>query len=190
MTEAIDAFWTWWLAGVRERAAQAFSTGDRDTAEAIGADLAERIAAIDEELSFATAPGERTDWLLTVSAEEEPDMLREVADAWLAAAPDDDPLFEYDAWRRPLPDAHSTVIALGDRRIDAARATVLVEGADLTLWHPEFAGLPDRSQGQATLMLLDAVLGERLMETRVGGIGWTAIVADGAVPLTAVPGLL
>ena len=188
MTDPIGEFWTWWAAGAREQAAEAFASGDLAAVEVVGDGLSDRIAAIDQDLSFATGPGERAPWLLTVSAEEEPDLLREVADAWLAAAQGSDPLFEYDAWRRPLPDAHTTVIAIGDRRIDATRSMVLVEGSDLTLWHPEFAGLPDRSQGQATLMLLDAVLGERLMETRVGGIGWTEALPDGAVPLTAVPG--
>ena len=38
--------------------------------------------------------------------------------------------------------------------------------------HPEFASLPDEAQGRITFLFLDALLGEEVVESRVGDVAW------------------
>ena len=190
---AIADFWSWWSAEGHARATVMFDDGGASgdltgLAEEIG-DRVQRIA----DLAFETGAGRGARHDLVVSAGGDPD-LRDVADRWLAAAPAADDAFEYASWRQPSVDAAGLRIQYGPHDVALADATVahLAEGTTLhvRVSHPRFASMPDEVQAQVTFLFLDAVLGERLVEERIGEISCTAeAVADG-VPLTELTELV
>lgn len=189
--EAIAAFWAWWLAGAREEVAAVFDA--RQDPSDVARALAPRVDAIHADLAFETGAGTGARHLLVVTAAGDPE-LRDVADRWLAAAPPADAAFEYDAWRRPVADPAGLSIDLGSGALtlDEMVAAVQREGArtHVEAYHPRFAELPDEARGQITFLLLDAVLGERVVEERVGAVAWTDRRPADAVPFTALPALV
>lgn len=185
--EAIAAFWAWWLDGARERVAAVFD--GRGDPSAAADELAPRVEAVHAGLAFETGAGRTARHVLVVTAAGDPD-LRDVADRWLAAAPPADDAFEYDAWRQAVPDPSGLSIDLGSGalRLDEMLAAVEPDGGrtHVEAYHPRFADLPDEARGQITFLLLDAVLGERVVEERVGAVSWTDRRPADGVPFTTL----
>ncbi|MFS0701587.1 hypothetical protein AB6N24_16570 [Cellulomonas sp. 179-A 4D5 NHS] len=182
--DGIAAFWAWWVAEGRAQAAATFDSEDGEAVRRLGPVLAERINAVDPELSFETGAGRTARHVLVVTAAGNPD-LRDVARRWLDAAPAADDAFEYADLRRPVADPSGVAIGLDEHRtVDLASATVVtvVEGGKVHVQvsHPEFASLPDDAQGQITFLLLDALLGEEAVERWVGEVAWAS--GHGVVP--------
>lgn len=185
------AFWSWWAQEGRAQATAAFD-GDGDV-RALGEQLAARVHAIDPGLAFETGAGRTARHVLVVTAAGDRE-LRGAADRWLAAAPAPDATFEYDAWRRPVPDPDALAIDLGDGAVDVASMLAVTRSGDalthVEAWHPAFADLPDDVRGQITFLVLDAVLGERVVEERVGAVSWTDREPADGVPFSRLRALL
>lgn len=193
--EAIAAFWLWWAAEGRAEATRAFDEG-HDGGHDLTA-LAERIGARVQaiaDLAFETGAGRTARHVLVVTPAGDPD-LRDVARRWLAAAPAADDAFEYADARQPVRDPGGLAIGLPDgTKVDLASATVVAEVEDTTVHvrvsHPAYAGLPDQAQAQITFLLLDALLGEGVVEQRIGGVEWAGTAGDGAMPLLDLPAIV
>lgn len=189
--EAIAAFWQWWVDEGRARAAAVFD--ERADPRPVAEDLVPRLAAIHRELDFETGTGITARHVLVVTAAGDPE-LRALADHWLAAAPPVDDAFEYDTWRRPVAEPDGVAIDLGEGRLALSdvRAVLTPRGdlVDVETWHPAFVDLPDQARGQITFLLLDALLGERLVEQRVGTVAWTTAEPTYARPLLELRELL
>lgn len=190
--EGIAAFWSWWLAEGRARAARAFDEGEG--ALELADHLSRRVHAIDPRLSFETGAGRSARHCLVVTAAGDPDR-REITQRWLAAAPPADDAFEYAASRQPVADASGVSIDLEGRgSVDLRSATVeavLEPGSvNVRLTHPAFASLPDDAQGQITFLFLDALLGEEDVEFWIGEVSWGSVPGAGARPLLDLPALV
>ena len=189
--EAIAAFWQWWVDEGRSRAVAVFD--ERADPRPVADDLVPRLRAIHHELDFETGTGHAARHVLVVTPAGDPE-LRELAERWLAAAPPVDDAFEYDTWRRPVADPEGVAVDLGDGRLALSdvRAVLTPRGdlVDVETWHPAFADLPDQARGQITFLLLDALLGERLVERRVGAVTWTTDEPADARPLLELRDLL
>lgn len=189
--EGIAAFWTWWVAEGRAQAAATFDHEDGESVRRLGAVLAERIHAVDPELSFETGSGRTARHVLVVTAAGNPG-LRDVARRWLDAAPAADDAFEYAGFRRAVADPSGVAIGLDEHRtVDLASATVVTVVDDgkvhVQVSHPEFASLPDDAQAQITFLLLDALLGEEDVERWVGEVAWTSGHGVPPAPLLDLP---
>lgn len=182
--EAVAAFWRWWVAEGRARAASVFD--ERADPRPVADALVPRLNAIHPDLDFETGSGRTARHLLVVTPAGDPD-LRELADRWLAAAPPADDAFEYDTWRHAVADPDGVAIDLGGGRLALSdvRAVLTPRGdlVDVQTWHPAFADVPDQARGQITFLLLDALLGERVVEQRVGTVAWTTEQPADARPL-------
>lgn len=189
--EAIAAFWQWWVTDGRPRAAAVFD--ERADPRPVADDLVPHLRAIHPDLDFETGTGRDARHVLVVTAAGDPD-LRELAERWLAAAPPADDAFEYDTWRRPVAEPEGVAVDLGEGRLALSdvRAVLTARGdlVDVETWHPAFADLPDQARGQITFLLLDALLGERLVEQRVGAVAWTTDEPADARPLLDLRDLL
>ncbi|MBF0689581.1 MAG: hypothetical protein IR158_17665 [Cellulomonas sp.] len=189
--EAIAAFWQWWVASGRAAAAEVFD--DRADPSRLAQEIAPRLDAVHPGLQFETGAGRASRHVLVVTAAGDPD-LRETADRWLEAAPAADASFEYDTWRRPVEDPAGMSLDLGGTRLDVGDVVVATTPAgdltDVVAWHPAFADLPDEARGQITFLLLDAVLGERVVEEHLGAVGWASAEPADARPLVELRDLL
>ena len=184
---AIAEFWAWWSATGAERAAGLFDGGGRpDDLTALAQEVGTRVQAI-APLAFETGPGRGARHMLVVSPAGDPD-LREVAERWLAAAPDVDAAFEYATWRQPVPDAEQLVVEYGEWPVALGEASVVVAEGDsrahVEVAHPRFAQMPDEDRGQVTFLFLDALLGERAVEELIGTVAWTPTCGPAAIPFT------
>lgn len=189
---AIAAFWSWWAANA-DRAAAAFDSRDVETINQLGSETTELVAAIHPDLAFEFGPGDTSRHRLMVTASGNP-QLRALADRWLASAPPADEAFAFDSWKQANPNPEEIILGLGDARVDLASSTVALrpdgDRTAVELFHPGFAELPEEVRGQITFLFLDMTLGERVVETRIGGVSWTDVEPAGAVPLTRLPGTL
>jgi len=193
--EAIAAFWDWWSASGKAEAAELFAgRGDQERFDAFGEALGSWVRAI-ADLAVATGPGHDAKHCLVLTAGGDPD-LRDVAARWLAAAPPVDEDFEYADHRQAHPDPTSLTLRFDGGELDLASTTVVAvpepPRVHVQVAHPQFAALPEEDRGQVTFLFLDAVLGERVVEERIGEIAWAAEHADGATPVTLLelPGIL
>lgn len=189
---AISAFWEWWAASGKAEAAELFAgRGDQDRFDAFGEALGERVRAIGD-LAVATGPGHDSTHCLVLTAGGNPD-LRALAAAWLAAAPAPDEDFEYADSRLAHPDPASLTLRFEGGELDLASTTMLAvpEGAlvHVQVSHPTFASLGEEDRVQVTFLFLDAVLGERAVEDRIGEVQAVEAHPDGAspVPLLELP---
>ncbi|MCB2178111.1 MAG: hypothetical protein KQH57_20070, partial [Actinomycetales bacterium] len=159
----------------------AIRQGDPTQAEDVGA----RVQAI-APLAFETGPGRAARHTLVVTPAGDPD-LRDVAERWLAAAPEVDDAFEFATWRQPVADAEALVLEYGTTPValGEAAAVIVEDGVKVhvTVSHPRFAQMPEDDRGQVTFLFLDALLGEQAVEEHVGEIAWTPDRAPHAVAL-------
>lgn len=182
---AIDAFWAWWAEGGKAEASELFAgRGDEQRFAVFGEQLGELVKAIGD-LAVATGPGRSARHLLVVTAGGDPD-LREAAAAWLASAPAPDEEFEYADHRQPHPDPASLTLRFDGGELDLADTTILTEvdgpKVHVQVAHPRFAELEEEDRFQVTFLFLDAVLGERDVEGRIGEIQVVAQHALGTSP--------
>ena len=191
--QRIAAFWDWWLGGARERLAAAFDARDVELINQLGEETAGHVTAMYANLAFEFGPGDDARHRLMVTAAGDPDG-RAVADRWLATAPPMDEAFEYDSWKRAQPEPGTVVIGYEGVKVDLASATVVTapqgDRTEVLVHHPAFTELPEKVRIELTFLFLDMVLGERLVETRIGGVSATGQAPADAIPLVELPGVL
>lgn len=165
---AAAAFWARWDALLPQVSA---ALGAREPGR-IEHDLCAAVAALHPDLHFSVDRGQRAIYSLVVSGQEAPE-LRPYTDAWKAAAPPDDVIWEYHDSVPPVPDPDGVTVNLAGHRISLADIRVVAqvddaEGVvDVAVYHPALSELDDEGRSAMTFLPLDATLGERLAGERL-----------------------
>lgn len=160
---AAREFWRTWFELLPEINA---ALGDREPHRVEGR-LATAVARLHPDLHVSLERGQRAIYALVVSGQEDP-ALRPFTDAWRAAAPEEDAIWEYHDSVPPVPDPTDVVVNLGAHRIRlgdfriGATADPGAGAVDVAVYHPRLAGLEEASRSAMTFLPLDAALGERL----------------------------
>lgn len=159
--ELAARFWQGWVELLPEVSS---ALGDREP-QRVENQLCDLVAAVHPELHFSLERGQRAIYALVISGQEDP-RLRPYTDAWRAAAPAEDAIWEYHDSVPPVPDATQVTVNLGAHRIPLAdvRVHAQVDGdvVDVAVYHPEMAALAPAARDAMTYLPLDAALGERL----------------------------
>lgn len=185
--DAIERFWRFWTENrtAIERALDERTLGE--WVEPIG----EQVSAIDPELDWEFGAGLSAQHYFCLSGKGDPDK-RLIAERWRAAGPEADAVFEFHAARPGGGFRPGTTIEFGlhavageDLRFaletDTARRRV-----HLTVWHPEFASMPDDLPLTATYIWLDTVLGEDDVERYIGAVELAESEPDAAMSFPAL----
>ena len=161
-----ERFWCDWQEMLPEVAA---ALGDREPGR-VENQLCELVAGLHPELHFSLERGQRAIYALVVTGQEDP-QLRAYTDAWRAAAPHEDAIWEYHDSVPPVPDPTLVTVNLGPHRIRLAdvRVVAQVDGdvVDVAVYHPVMADLDEAARSAMTYLPLDAALGERLAGERL-----------------------
>jgi hypothetical protein len=161
-----ERFWCGWSELLPEIAA---ALGDREP-QRVENQLCDLVAELHPDLHFALERGQRAIYALVVSGQEDP-RLRPFTDAWRAAAPAEDAIWEYHDSVPPVPDPTLVTVNLGAHRVPLAdvRVVAQVDGAvvDVAVYHPKMAELDPASRDAMTYLPLDATLGERVAAERL-----------------------
>jgi hypothetical protein len=161
-----ERFWQSWYDLLPEVSS---ALGDREP-QRVENQLCDLVAALHPALHFSLERGQRAIYALVVSGQEDP-RLRPFTDAWRAAAPAEDAIWEYHDSVPPVPDPTLVTVNLGAHRIPLAdvRVVAQVDGdvVDVAVYHPEMASLEPASRDAMTYLPLDAALGERLAAERL-----------------------
>jgi hypothetical protein len=156
-----ERFWQGWYDLLPEVSG---ALGDREP-QRVENQLCDLVAGVHPELHFSLERGQRAIYALVVSGQEDP-RLRAYTDAWRAAAPAEDAIWEYHDSVPPVPDPTLVTVNLGAHRIPLAdvRVVARVDGdlVDVAVYHPKMAALDDAARDAMTYLPLDAALGERL----------------------------
>jgi len=161
-------FWCGWQEMLPEVAA---ALGDREPAR-VENQLCHLVAGLHPDLHFALERGQRAIYALVVTGQEDP-RLRPYTDAWRAAAPSEDAIWEYHDAVPPVPDPTLVTVNLGPHRIRLADVRVVAqvdraEGVvDVAVHHPTMTDLDPNARSAMTYLPLDAALGERLAAERL-----------------------
>lgn len=184
--DGIAAFWAWWPSA-RDRIMAAI--GNRGFDAALTGEIAARVKAIDDSLSWELAPGRRAQHAFCLSPEGNP-ILRRTTERWLAASPPADSTWEYfpsrPGRRTEMPlaiEGHQLLFSelSVTFEVDATR-----ELLNVTCFHPTFGKMDDRLRMTATLLILDGAFGEDDVERWFGGIAASGVPLDGARPAAAL----
>ena len=163
---AAQRFWEHWFELLPQTNA---ALGDREPQRVENA-LADAVAALHPDLHFSLERGHQAIYALVVTGQEDPG-LRPFTDAWKAAAPPDDTIWEFHDSVPPVPDPSEVTVNLGPRRISLADVRVAVQVGDgvvdVAVHHPELAALDEQARQAMTFLPLDATLGERLAGKRL-----------------------
>lgn len=163
-------FWRRWH-GLREEVTAALL---RDRPELVEHAVGEAIAAIHPRLAWTLGDGNDAQLALVISTEGDEE-LRPFTDAWIAAAPRDQ-LWEFHDAVPPVPDPTALSLGIGDRMADLSllRMDVTVDHdhgvVHVRVYHPMMAELADHERTALAFVPLDAALGERLVESRIGQV--------------------
>lgn len=178
---AVRAFWRRW-ARLRPAVEAALETGEL---HAVEPRVAAAVAGLHRRLGWSLAGGsgpcsgpgggsgggdldER--YVLVVTGEGDTE-LRELTDAWLAAAPPDAG-WEYHDAAQPLEDPSEVMLGIGELQVELAdvRVRALPDGEVLhvAVFHPALAQLAGQDRDALSFVALDTALGERLVERRIG----------------------
>jgi hypothetical protein len=163
-----ERFWNGWYDLLPEVAA---ALGDREP-QRVENQLCDLVADLHPELHFALERGQRAIFALVVSGQEDP-RLRPYTDAWRAAAPNEDAIWEYHDSVPPVPDPTLVTVNLGAHRIPFADVRVVAQVdeaagvVDVAVHHPKMAALDETARNAMTYLPLDAALGERLAAERL-----------------------
>lgn len=163
-----EAFWARWQQLLPEVSA-ALGDGEPQRFEH---QLSEAVAAVHPDLHFAVEAGTKAEYALLVTGQEDP-RLRPYTDAWRAAAPAQDHLWEYHDHVPPVPDPNGVTVNVGGQRIalEDVRLAAQVDEAegviDVAVHHPAMGELSEASQQAMTFLPLDATLGERVAAQRL-----------------------
>ncbi|WP_035306349.1 hypothetical protein [Actinokineospora inagensis] len=161
-------FWERWYVLLPEVAA-ALGEGEPHRVENQLCDL---VADLHPDLHFALERGGRSIYALVISGQEDP-RLRPHTDAWKAAAPPDDAIWEFHDSVPPVPDPTGVTVNLGPHRVHLAdiRVHVQVDAdagvVDVAVYHPLLRELDPAARSAMTFLPLDATLGERLAGRRL-----------------------
>jgi hypothetical protein len=161
-----ERFWCGWYEALPEVAA---ALGDREP-QRVENQLCALVADLHPDLHFSLERGQRSIYAFVLSGQEDP-RLRPYTDAWRAAAPADDAIWEYHDSVPPVPDPTQVTVNLGAHRIPLADIRVVAQVddgvVDVAVYHPEMAALEPAARDAMTYLPLDAALGERLAATRL-----------------------
>jgi len=184
--DPIGAFWSWWSDTGASLVTGAIA---RQNPESIVGELSKRLGEIDKGLDWELGPGLHAENVLIVTAAGDPER-RAVARRWLRGAPPSDPVWEYADLRRPAPDAVLQLAGAPAMTVTDAVVTIEPDTASAAVHvgvhHPAFPELTENLQRTATFLLLDAVLGEELVETWIGAIDTLIGRPAEAVPIDAL----
>jgi len=167
---AAQRFWEQW----RELLPEVSSALGEGQPNQVEHQLCEVVAQLHPRLHFALERGQRSIYALLITAQEDP-ALRPYTDAWKAAAPPDDAIWEYHDSVPPVPDTDEVTVNLGPHRIRLAEVRVVaqvdrdVNGdvVDVAVYHPVMAELDEAARRVMTFLPLDAALGERVAGERL-----------------------
>lgn len=163
---AAAGFWHRWFELLPEINA---ALGDREP-QRVENELASTVAAVHPDLHFSLERGQRAIYALVVTGQEDP-ALRPYTDAWRAAAPQEDAIWEYHDSVPPVPDPSEVTVNLGGHRISLGEFRVAAHVADgqvdVEVYHPMLTELDDAARSAMTFLPLDATLGERLAAERL-----------------------
>lgn len=183
-TNRADVFWRRWDELLPE-----ISSALGDSApHRVDHPVAVALADVHPELHFSIERGTEAIYALVVSAQGDP-RLRAYTDAWMAAAPKSDALWEYHDAVPPVPDPTQVVVNLRGRSFPLAdvRVAPQVDAAeglvDVAVYHPGLTGLDDAAKQALTFLPLDATLGERLAADRIGRVETAELRPQGAMGL-------
>ncbi|MDA3628286.1 hypothetical protein OU415_22825 [Saccharopolyspora sp. WRP15-2] len=179
-----EAFWQQWDDLLPELAA---ALGDSEPLRVENL-VADMVAAVHPNLTFAIEHGEKAVYALVVSGQADPE-LRPYTDAWIAAAPAADTLWEYHDSVPPVPDPTEVTVNLGEEKYQLADVRVVAqvdeaEGVvDVAVYHPGFQAMEDKKRKALTFLPLDATLGERLAADRLGRVETAENQPEGTIGL-------
>ncbi|MGH3518956.1 MAG: hypothetical protein ACRDQ7_16345 [Haloechinothrix sp.] len=165
---AAAEFWRRWYEILPEVSA---ALGDREP-HRVEHLLCELVACLHPDLQFSLDRGQRAIYSLVISGQEDPE-LRPYTDAWKAAAPNEDAIWEYHDSVPPVPDPNGVTVNLGAHRIALADVRVAAQVdhdesvVDVAVHHPALAELDASARDEMTFLPLDATLGERLAGKRL-----------------------
>jgi hypothetical protein len=151
-------------------------------------DLFEAVAAIHPDLHFSLDRGQQAIYALVVSGQEDP-ALRPYTDAWKAAAPASDVLWEYHDSVPAVPDPNGVTVNLSGHRISLADFLVAAQVdeeagvVDVAVYHPTLSKLDEPGRSAMTFLPLDATLGERLAGERLRRVETALKQPDNAITL-------
>ncbi|WP_223199013.1 hypothetical protein [Solihabitans fulvus] len=166
--EAAEEFWRRWF-DLLPTISGALGDGEPGRVEN---ELCELVAAVHPDLHFSLERGRRAIYALVLSGQEDP-RLRPYTDAWIAAAPQEDMIWEYHDSVPAVPDPTGVTVNLGAHRLALADFRVVAQVdeeagvVDVAVHHPELANLAEAARQAMTFLPLDATLGERLAGERL-----------------------
>lgn len=181
---AARRFWRRWSGMLPEISA---ALGDREP-QRVEVELADAVAELHPNLHVSLERGQRAIYALVVSGQEDP-ALRPFTDAWKAAAPPEDAIWEYHDSVPPVPDPSGVTVNLGTRSVALADVRVAAqvdeaEGVvDVAVHHPLLGELDDAARSAMTFLPLDATLGERLAAERLRRVETAGTEPAGAITL-------
>lgn len=179
-----ERFWEGWRELLPEVAA---ALGDREL-NRVENQLCDLVAGLHPRLHFAIERGQRSIYALVVSGQEDPE-LRAYTDAWRAAAPPDDAIWEFHDSVPAVPDPTLVTVNLGPHKIALAdvRVVAQVDDAagvvDVAVHHPTMAALEPAARSAMTFLPLDATLGERLAGERLRRVETAVTEPSGTIGL-------
>jgi hypothetical protein len=179
-----ERFWRDWHTMLPEVAA---ALGDREP-NRVEDQLCRLVAELHPKLHFAIERGQRSIYALVVSGQEDPE-LRPFTDAWKAAAPPDDAIWEYHDSVPPVPDPTMVTVNLGPHKIALADVRVVAQVdeaagvVDVAVHHPTMSELAPEARSAMTFLPLDATLGERLAGARLRRVETAVALPEGTIGL-------
>ncbi|MET0235597.1 MAG: hypothetical protein ABW224_13210 [Kibdelosporangium sp.] len=182
--EAATEFWQGWFDFLPVVSA---ALGDAEP-HRVENELCDLVAVVHPDLHFSLERGQRAIYALVISGQEDP-RLRPFTDAWKAAAPPEDAIWEYHDSVPPVPDPTKVTVNLGVHQIPLADVRVAVqvdetEGVvDVAVHHPKLAELAPAAREALTYLPLDATLGERVAAERLRRVETAEVEPQGAVGL-------
>lgn len=188
---AVAAFWQRW-ARLRPAVARALDSGELQGVESRVADA---VAGLNRRLGWSLAggsgePGER--YVLVITGEGDK-ALRELTDAWLAAAPSDDG-WEYHDAAQPLDDPSEVMLGIGELQVELADVRVRAQAdgdvLHVSVFHPVLSQLDGEDRHALSFVALDTALGERLVERRIGVVQPVEVEPAQALDLMGLRGLV
>jgi hypothetical protein len=189
--EAAVRFWVRW----DELLPQISSAlGDREPSR-VEHDLCEAVAAVHPDLHFSLDRGQQAVYALVVSGQEDP-ALRPYTDAWKAAAPPNDVLWEYHDSVPAVPDPNGVTVNLSGHRIGLADFLVAAQVdeaagvVDVAVYHPSLSELDEPGRSAMTFLPLDATLGERLAGERLRRVETALREPENAITLRELRALV
>lgn len=191
MQQAITDFWAWW-ADFATEAAELLRTGNT---ERFAEEITPRVQAIHPELGWGTAPPATAEHALVVSCGGASD-LRATAERWLRAGPPTDELWEFYAARQPEPEMLGITLQMNDHELDLSHVLIQAKyqapqaRLDVSVYHPDFAFIPEEDRLEVGLLVLNWALGEDDVARWVGAVHLAEDEPLDPIPTTALRGVV